>query len=508
MDNLVEPHRPAWSRPESVFVAASLALLAGLLVPVSPAVLAILWVCVLCLAGAVTMICLAAGNSADLVGFVPLMSGLTLLRLAALAAAARRIIAHLPADPVLGTTGAFLAGKWPLGAVLICLVLAVIVSVVVFAAGQKILLASSGYIGRILPLKRIGIETDVRMGVIDEEQARTLARRIVSEFRFFAGMQGVGTLIRGEIAIVVLVLLACVLLGMLTGPAEASSGPEFMAQTIPPVVGLAILTLIPLVTAAAACGAMMGRDTLTLRSEKEQTEPTPAAKKISIVTRDTGEEEEVELLNPDFVGNGGSQERIADFEPLGEADWGSGEQTAKTTFQRELEALEEKADVAAEWACRSAEEYYEKLSRMILAQERRHVVLAAETLGDLPVTVAVNVAIRLAQKHKKILLVDTDPARNALARVFDLDPQMLVKKVLGTCFENLSVCTVPAAKINKLLAKTEALRSHEMLLIYAPQCAGLEIRCAEPVTGFYFSAGRGFETFTRAAPIHAAVALK
>jgi hypothetical protein len=192
MNSMLEPRRPAWSRPEAVFIVAALALLGAFLVPMSPAVLAVLWVCTFCLAGAVTIICVAAGSSSDLIGFVPLVSGLTLLRLAALAGSARRIIQQEPADPLLQATGGFLANQWPLGAVLICLLMAVIVSAVVFAASQKIALASTGYIHRILPLKRVGLETDVRMGVIDEAQAQTLARRLVSEFRFSRGCRGRG----------------------------------------------------------------------------------------------------------------------------------------------------------------------------------------------------------------------------------------------------------------------------------------------------------------------------
>jgi hypothetical protein len=50
-------------RPEAVFVAAAVALLAGLLLPVHANLLDILWVCAFCLAGAAALICIAAKSS-------------------------------------------------------------------------------------------------------------------------------------------------------------------------------------------------------------------------------------------------------------------------------------------------------------------------------------------------------------------------------------------------------------------------------------------------------------
>jgi len=493
MDNAVEPRRPAWSRPEVVFITAALVLLGALLVPFSATVLAVIWVCTFCLAGAVTIICLAAGSSSDLIGFVPLASSAILLRLAALAAASRRITQQDPPDPLSNATGLFLAQNWPLGAILVCLLLAAIVSIAVFASSQKILLASTGYIRRILPLKRIGIETDMRMGVITDEQAQTLAQRIVTEYRFFAGMQGVATLIRSEIAIIVVVLLACVLMPALGPDSQTLSGQAFMAQYIPPVVGLAVFTLVPAVIAAGACGTMMSADTLALRSEKAP-ENTPAmTKKITIVARDSNTPEDIELLNPDFALH--DNEKITDFEPLESESAGpdTSSPASRNAFEEALQnaqALEpapEAPDPGDFMSCRNAEEYYEKISKMILSAMPARVLLAARTPADLPVTVAVNVAIRLAQKHKKVLLVDADTSRSALAQVFELDPRAVQKKAMPTCFENLSVCGVPSEKLSRLFQKSAVTRVFDMTLVYAPDTRELKIKPSDSLLTFYFS---------------------
>lgn len=485
---ITEPRRPAWSRPEAVFFAAALTLLMAFLIPMPTTLLAILWVCTFCLAGAVTMICLLAGSSADLLGFVPLVSFVSLLRLAALAGAARRMIQHDAADPLLQSTGELLAGQWPLGAIVTCLLLAAVVSAVVFASTQRITLASTGYVQRVFPLKRIGIETDLRMSVIDQDQAKLLARRIRSEYRFFAGMQGTSLLMKAESAICVVVLLACVLLPILNGSVAGSPDTELLTQIGPALTGMTMFTMLPLVIVAASCGWMMGRDTLSLRSE-HQNRNTPTAKKIHIVTREAGAAEEIEVLNPESL-ESSLDEQFVEFEPAAPQTGAA----YAAVFKKELETLENaaetkaSADAQTEFSCRSAEDYYDKLSRTVLSDSPvpRAVLLAAKSLQNLPVTVAVNMAIRLAQRQKRILLVDTDTTRNPLARVFELDPQTLSKKAIGTCFENLFVCTVPAVKLQGLLRQAGISRSFDMLLIYAPDCAGVNIEASADIGGFFF----------------------
>ena len=166
--------RPGRSRPGVVFTIAPLILLVVFLIPLPVKLLDALWICSFCLSGAVTIICIAAQSSSDLIGFIPMISGLTFLRLVAQAGTARHIIRDEPAGILLGLTGSALASGWPLAAVLICLLLALVIIFVVFISCQKITLAANGYLRQILPLKRMGSRdrsSDWR--IIDDDQAGT-----------------------------------------------------------------------------------------------------------------------------------------------------------------------------------------------------------------------------------------------------------------------------------------------------------------------------------------------
>jgi hypothetical protein len=469
------PSGPGWSRPGVVFTAASVTLLAAFLIPLPAKIMDVLWVCTFCLAIATTFICVSAKNSSDLAGFVPLIFGLTLLRLAAQSAAARAIIQDRPAGALLGLTGSALAASWPLAAVLICLLLSAVIVFVVFASCQRITHAAAGYIRRILPLKRMGLETDLRLGGIDDEQAEALARRVVSESRFFADMNGTGMLMRAEAAICMFILLTCLMLPVL---GDSIDSPDNGSSAAPLVVALSLFTLIPAVVVAVSCGALLNKDTLTLKADAQNGSPAPGqAKKIRVVAldaeTDTGSSQPPPETRPDIPA-----EQIAEFEPQP-----SPEQRA---------ALPVSMDIS----CRNAKEYYEKLSSLICTVEAqpRVILLAADKVHSLPITVAVNIAIRLAQKKHKVLLVDTDNERNAIAHVFDLNPDELQKKVKSSSLENLSVCCVPAEKLNRFLQKTDILTHFGATLIYTPNVmllGAVNNKQQTPAPGaFYFIDGQ------------------
>ena len=433
-------------RPEAVFVAAAVALLAGLLLPVHANLLDILWVCAFCLAGAAALICIAAKSSVDLIGFVPILSVLTLLRIALAAMTARKIIGHAPAGILVGAVGKGLTASWPLGAVLAGLVLAVVFVIIIFAACQRMAIASNNYLEQILPLKQIGVETDLRMGVINEANATMLAGRITTERRFFSGMNGASLLMRGEAAISIFILLACLVTLASNNAFETISQEGLLG----PVMSLGVFSLVPAVVVAVFCGGLMSKDTLALRPQEPDEEPV-RSKKITLISQETGAEEEVELLNPDFVEHAGVDERVVEFEP-----------------PRKTEAVEEATRFPS---CSSPGEYYQKIGQMISAIKARPRValLVSGEIQSLPVTVAVNIAIGLAQQKQKVLMVDTDTTRNALAQVFELDPKLMQKKVQTSCLENLSACSVPVDKIDLLLQKKKITERFDTLLIYAPR---------------------------------------
>lgn len=514
----LKPFRPAWSRAEMVFVVASVTLLLAFVIPVPEIILDILWGFTFCLAGAAIIICLGAQNSSDLGGFVPVVSGLILLRLFVLAASSRRIIQEEARGILINSFGNLLAGNRPLGAVLICLLLAVICVIVIFSFSQKIASASKNYIRQILPLKKIGLETDLRMGIIDETNAKSLSGRILSEFRFFSGMNGTSLLMRSESAICIFILLACLILPTLTEQFEGVSGQDYISKTAPAVLALSLFTLLPALIVATACGRLMSEETLALRSESK-IETKPSAKKIKIISKDTGAEEEIELLNPEFVEHENVDDRIVEFEVSSKTFSYDQSQIFSTadpsgneiSISPEPQPLTEddayyrpripdsnlsggECDVM-ELPCSDVSDYYEKISQLICEPDSYpHVaLLASDQIQSLPATVGVNVAIMLAQKQHNLLLVDTDTQRNAIAQIFEIDRALLQQNVMPSCLEKLSVYSIPVSNLQTLLNNKTILKQFSITMIYMPNTSGLSIEISETMVKpdvLYFSQGR------------------
>ena len=103
------------------------------------------------------------------------------------------------------------------------------------------------------------------------------------------------------------------------------------------------------------------------------------------------------------------------------------------------------------------------------------VLLAANRLTDLPVTIPVNLAVSLAGAGR-CLLIDLDSKRDALAKVFEIDSEKIESHLkirpIPTAFENLSVW--PARyfdllkQMNLRSLLDEASKNFDHILIYAP----------------------------------------
>jgi hypothetical protein len=211
----------------------------------------------------------------------------------------------------------------------------------------------------------------------------------------------------------------------------------------------------------------MSKSSLSLRTEKDgnakkQTET------IEIISNETNQNEKVELLNPEFAETPEtvaepSQENVASFEPIPEAKIS---ETPDTPPQQQ-----QTADTQ-EFA--SIDEYYDKISSHIekLSKDQMPVLFAAESVDDLPVTVAVNTALRLTKKGLKCLLIDADPQRCAIAKVFDIQSDQIKNRAVATCIEKLSIWTnkkLQDASIDSLKKVfTSAAKKYDRVMIYAP----------------------------------------
>ena len=114
---------------------------------------------------------------------------------------------------------------------------------------------------------------------------------------------------------------------------------------------------------------------------------------------------------------------------------------------------------------------------------RRSLLFAANSFKDLPVTVPVHTAIRMAQTHR-CLLVDLDTKRNAIAQVFGLESQEVethLKIRSFPCeFENLFIWPARNFQLLKQMNLKRLLENasakYDYVLVYAPYLTTLPDR--------------------------------
>jgi len=127
---------------------------------------------------------------------------------------------------------------------------------------------------------------------------------------------------------------------------------------------------------------------------------------------------------------------------------------------------------------------YEDILETIRKQNGRlHTILfAANSLDDLPVTIPVNVAIRLSKNHT-CLLIDLGTRRNAIARAFDLDASPENHSRITSCSTQLKDVSVWPARNFELLKQMNlrplldnAAKKYDYILVYAPYLTTLPDR--------------------------------
>jgi hypothetical protein len=452
------------ARNEFIFTTAAIALLVGLLAPVGARLVDVLWVLSVCLTGAVVLIGLAAKESGELSSFPLLLVVGSWLRIALAAASARLIFLGGTGGVIIESIGGAIGSGGAMGTIVIT-VAAASAGLVVYGATRRITKASLNFAFDTMPLKKISIETELNAGVIDSDKAASLKEKIASETQFYLNMAGVTKVLRCDAAVAVLVVI-------LTGAGQIaitainrlSAGGGALTQTYASLAaGVAILALGPAVLTAMAAAHLLSKSSLSLGGGDSTGR---RSRTIKIVSAETGRKEKVELLNPDFAQVGPqqavearnklSEENIASFEPVRQAGKGQ---------SKGIRCIEKFNNI---------EDYYDDIVRRIESapSEQKVVVFGAASIEELPVTVAVNVAIRISKKGRRCLLIDADTERGAIAKVFELESEAIKDRAAQTCIKNLSVRSgldVVGVDIGVAKERIQTIaRGYDRVIIYAP----------------------------------------
>ncbi len=455
----------------TLFIAGSVAVVGGLLFPLSAHILDVLLIFSVSLTAAVLVTTFSARGALQVQGFPLLIVLATTLRMALSLTCSKLILLEGDAGTIISLFGTIFVRNNPALAILVFGTLAAVIFGIICRTVKAISRTGTEFTADIVPIKQISIDSDLNAGVINKSQALNLREKITRESGFFVAMAGAARFILCcaviELVIVIVNMVGSMTIGVAGGTTTAIPIKTYATLA----VGAGMMTQISALVVAVASVYLVRKSSMSAAVNVGAVEQE-FAKRIKVVARVPGDS--AEITNPAANSDIKAEEKVI----TEDLEW----------FDESAEGENEKDDFGLwVWEEIKDSDYYEKIAALIESKssdEARMILIAAERVEELPVTIPVNIAMRLAKRGRKCLLVDLDSQRDAVSKVFELDSSEDGDKVQRnaaatgrpTCISNLWVwsannfgkgdCDGDITNIKETLASFES--RYDRLVIYAP----------------------------------------
>jgi hypothetical protein len=455
----------------TLLIAGAIAVVGGLLFPLSAHILDVLLIFSVSLTAAALVTTFSARGALQVQGFPLLIVLATMLRMALSLSCSKLILVQGDAGTIISLFGTIFVRNNPVLAILVFGTLAAIIFGIIYKTVKAISRTGTEFTADIVPIKQISIDSDLNAGVINKSQALSLREKIARERGFFVAMAGAARFILCcaviELVIVIVNMVGSMTMGVAGGTTTAIPIKTYATLA----VGAGMMTQISALVVAAASVYLVRKSSVSAAVNVGAVEQG-FTKRIKVVAKAPGESAEITnpAANPDI-----KDEKKVITEDL---EW----------FDESAEGENEKDDFDLwVWEEIKDSDYHEAIAALIESKstdEARMILIAAERVEELPVTIPVNIAMRLAKRGRKCLLVDLDSQRDAISKVFELDSaehgdeaqRKAAATARPTCISNLWVwsannsgkgdCDGDMTNIKDALASLES--RYDRLVIYAP----------------------------------------
>ena len=373
----------------SLFIAGAVAIIAGLLFPLSSHILDVLLIFSVSLTAAALIITFSARGALEVLGFPLLIVLATMLRMALSVACSKLILVQGDAGTIINLLGGIIVRNNCMFAILTFGALAVVIFGIICKAVKGISRTGTEFTVDIVPIKQIGIDSDLNAGVINNSQALKLREKIARETGFFVAMSGAGRFMLCGAVIELVVIIVNIAASMAVG-AVTPTTPEISVKTYATLaVGAGTMTQISALLVVLASVYLVRKSSVSPAASNGSSEQE-FAKRIEVVAEEVNIKTEKKVITEDL-------------------QW----------FDEQGTDNNEKEDLIL-WSLKDFKDsdYYEAIAELIQsksADEAKTILMAAESVEELPVTIPINIAMRLAKRGQKCLLIDLDLERSASA---------------------------------------------------------------------------------------------
>jgi flagellar biosynthesis protein FlhA len=216
--------------------------------------------------------------------FPSLLLVATLFRLSLNVAATRLILTDGYAGDVIEAVGAFAASGNAVIGLVVFFILIVVQYVVVTAGAQRVSEVAARFTLDAVPGQQMSIDSDLNMGLIDQDQAKARRREIEREASFYGAMDGASKFVKGDAIAGIIIVLINILAGWTVGIVQQGlAWPEALHRYTLLTMGDGIVTQVPALVVSVATGVIVTRSASDGRLSAEVLSQLSSVPKIALV---------------------------------------------------------------------------------------------------------------------------------------------------------------------------------------------------------------------------------
>lgn len=260
-----------WRRrlPHSHFRAADLLLVAtvvsviGLLILPLPALaLDILIATNMTIAVLLLLSTLYVSKPLDFSTFPTILLLSTLFRLALSIATTRMILTHAEAGHIVEQFGQMVAGGNLIVGLVVFLIITVVQFIVISKGAERVAEVTARFSLDAMPGKQLSIDSDLRSGLIDKDEARGRRRVLELESKLYGSLDGAMKFVKGDAIASIIIVLVNLIGGLAIGIlSHGMSAGQAMTTFSILTIGDGLVAQLPALLSAMAAGLLVTRTT-------------------------------------------------------------------------------------------------------------------------------------------------------------------------------------------------------------------------------------------------------
>lgn len=237
-----------------------IAILATLIIPLSPGVLDFMFILNLTLSLIILLMTMYIKEPLEFSIFPSLLLITTLLRLSLNVSSTRAILSNGGyAGEVIKTFGEFVIRGNVVVGLVIFLIIVLVQFIVITKGAERVAEVSARFTLDAMPGKQMAIDADLSAGLIDEKQAQVRRSNIQREADFFGSMDGASKFVKGDAIISIVITLINLIGGLLVGLISGGDFGSVVQTYSTATVGDGLMSQLPALLISVATGMIVTR---------------------------------------------------------------------------------------------------------------------------------------------------------------------------------------------------------------------------------------------------------